>query len=197
MPRKSITPNRICETCGKSFKPYLGNIKKGGGRFCSPACSSVAKRIPAVNRFWHKVNVLSQDECWLFHAGMGSNKRGIFKIDGKEMYASRAAWIITNGPVPDGLWVLHKCDCGSCCNPSHLFLGTPADNVHDMYQKGRQNILRGDQDPKSKLTEDDVREIRRLYKPYVFSQFKLAAMFKVRRTTIQSVLNGSNWSHVK
>jgi hypothetical protein len=57
-------------------------------------------------------------------------------------FAHRRAWELTHGPITDGLHCLHHCDHPPCCNPSHLFLGAPADNVADMVAKGRQ--ARGD-----------------------------------------------------
>ena len=59
-------------------------------------------------------------------------------VDSKALYTHRVAWELQNGKIPDGLHVLHRCDVPSCCNPEHLFLGTPADNMADMVQKGRQ-----------------------------------------------------------
>lgn len=50
---------------------------------------------------------------------------------------SRLSWTFFKGEIPRGLWVLHRCDNGFCVRPDHLFLGTCADNVHDMMAKGR------------------------------------------------------------
>lgn len=55
--------------------------------------------------------------------------------------AHRVAWIIKNGPIKDGMYVLHKCDSRMCCNPDHLFLGTHQDNMDDMKRKGRSKLI--------------------------------------------------------
>lgn len=200
MPLKSITPNRICEICSKPFHARPETIRRGWGRCCSRSCANRARtqnmeRVSA--RFWAKIDKRGPDDCWLYTGGIGSTGRGVFGIGQKCIDAHRVSWLLTCGEIPDGLCVLHKCDNGRCVNPLHLFLGTLADNIHDMDRKGRRHTLKGEADPKSKLTEAQVRQIRTLYRPYEFSQFKLADIFGVSRTTIQSVLNGSNWKHVK
>jgi len=59
-------------------------------------------------------------------------------VNGVRDYAHRHAWRAAYGPIPDGLWVLHRCDNPPCVHPEHLFLGTTADNTHDMDAKGRR-----------------------------------------------------------
>ena len=49
----------------------------------------------------------------------------------------RYAWELWEGPIPNGMNVLHRCDNRRCCNPAHLFLGTQQENMLDMYAKGR------------------------------------------------------------
>ena len=156
----------------------------------------IYKRDPIAERFWNKVDIRSKDECWEWQAGINSTGRGMFSIGRKSIKAHRMAWTLTNGEIPENMIVCHKCDNGKCVNPNHLFLGTHKDNVADMYKKGRQNILKGENDPKSKLSKIDVLQIRKLYKSGKYSQQKIADKFCVARTTIQSILDGRNWKHV-
>lgn len=150
----------------------------------------------AEKRFWKFVDKKSDNECWNWLGGIKDTGRGNFYLDGKTIQAHRMSWLIHFGEIPDGLDVLHTCDNGKCVNPNHLFLGTQLDNIRDMESKGRAVHLRGDNDPKSKLTESQVKEIFFLYKPKEFSQFKLAKMFKVSRSTIEAVLHKKTWKHV-
>jgi len=109
-----------------------------------------------MKRFWEKVD--KTDTCWLWQAGRHTDGYGMFKIAGKQRRAHRVSWEMHNGTIPEGLGVLHKCDVRNCVNPEHLFLGTPADNQADMWEKGRG--LRGRPNPLAKLTPDDVRTMR-------------------------------------
>lgn len=62
---------------------------------------------------------------------------GVVAIGPHRHKAHRVAWALENGPIPDGLSVLHRCDVPACVEPGHLFLGTAADNARDMGAKGR------------------------------------------------------------
>ena len=80
---------------------------------------------------------------------------GQVRRDGKLWLVHRLVWVEENGPIPDGLCVLHRCDNPPCINIEHLFLGTRPDNTNDMMAKGRQrNGYR-------KISESQRYEIRR------------------------------------
>ena len=80
---------------------------------------------------------------------------------GKFCYAHRVAWMLEHGPIPAGLYVLHRCDNRKCVNLEHLFLGTHGDNMADMLAKKRQAV--GTRHGMSRLAYTTVQAIRRMF----------------------------------
>ena len=76
-------------------------------------------------------------DCWLWIGARNNYDYGYITLNGWPEGTHRLSWQLHCGPIPDGMWVLHKCDRPPCCRPDHLFLGTQLDNVADMLAKGR------------------------------------------------------------
>jgi hypothetical protein len=97
---------------------------------------------PIDERFFRFVAPMMDDRgCWEwtgYFAGPPSARYGYISQPPRQMRrAHRVSWEIHNGPIPNNLCVLHRCDNMACVNPTHLFLGTNSDNTRDMIAKGR------------------------------------------------------------
>jgi len=94
---------------------------------------------PLEERFRSRVDVKGPDDCWEWTAGKIPGGYGAVWDNsiGRHQHAHRLAWELANGPIPDGMWVLHRCDNPPCCNPAHLWLGTQYENDKDRTRKQR------------------------------------------------------------
>lgn len=156
--------------------------------------------------YLQKVLILRDDDCWLWVGYRDQLGYGRFGINRKILRTHRIAWAMENGPIPDGMKVCHHCDVRHCCNPAHMFLGTQVDNIQDMCSKGRQRtgtkrgyrvwVTVGERNPKSKITEADVREIRRRWKAGGISQGDLAKEYGISGSNISGIVRGEYWKHV-
>lgn len=89
-----------------------------------------------VDRLMAKVEKVG--ECWIWTGATNSTTEyGRFWLEGQVIEAHRAAFILLVGPIPEGHFVLHRCDTPPCVNPAHLFTGTQSDNMRDAQEKGR------------------------------------------------------------
>lgn len=149
-----------------------------------------------ISRFWAKVKKRGADECWPW-AGY-RHPTGYGQIGfGKRVYrAPRIAYQLTRGPFRHHLCVMHVCDNPACCNPSHLKLGTPADNVRDCHEKGRAAGAKGEANRHAKLTAEDVARIRARRVDGCTTE-ALAAEYGVDVSNIRHILRRASWKHVK
>lgn len=85
--------------------------------------------------FWTKVKRGEPNECWPWTGYTRGSGHGLTSHKSRPMHTSRKAWMLTHGEPARGLVVCHKCDNPLCCNPAHMYLGTPADNVLDHHEQ--------------------------------------------------------------
>ena len=88
-------------------------------------------------RFWSLVRKADSDACWEWNGPRTKRNYGMVTIARQKVPAHRAAWELTSGPIPAGLFVCHRCDNPPCVRPDHLFLGTALENNQDMWAKNR------------------------------------------------------------
>lgn len=147
-----------------------------------------------VERFWRYVDRGGGPEaCWPWLRSHNRFGQGQVVFRYKHLITSRVAWEISNGTIPDGMCVCHRCDNALCCNPAHLFIGSMADNTADMVAKGRS--ANGSRHPGAKLIEGDVQEIRE-WCARGASTGSLGAVYNVSKSHIGAICRREKWKHL-
>lgn len=152
-------------------------------------------------RFLSKVE--KGEICWEWIGANDGRGYGQLYVGGKLIRAHRLSFMLYVGKIPKGLHILHKCDNPSCVNPDHLFIGTHRDNMQDMSRKGRHGtitmphkMVRGENNGLSKLTEQQVLEIRELYSTGDYLQREIGCIFNVSQRAISKIINFQTWAHI-
>lgn len=161
-------------------------------------------------RFWEKVK--KTDTCWIWTGSKRNKGYGAFSytVGGRLIQgrAHRYSYELHKGAIRPGYFVLHKCDNPACVNPDHLFLGTNEDNIRDMLKKGRHiaggthcgdegDWKRGTKHHAAKLTEEDVRELRRLHATGEWSYSQLGKRFQIGPSAAYKIVKRLLWRHLK
>lgn len=154
-----------CPACGQ-------RCSSNRAKFCSPRCY-------LKNLVTHK-----EDGCIHWSGSVGNHGYGVFNHANVHYVTHRAAYIEFIGPIPEGLYVCHKCDVKICVNPDHLFVGSHQDNVMDMVRK-RRNYR--------KLTDEEVRQIRSINEP---NYAQLARCYGVTDAMIRHIILRHWWKDV-
>lgn len=156
-------------------------------------------RAPLAERLLAR-RIITPDGCWEYDGPRNRKGYGQIGLGGREgakIGAHRASWMTFRGPIPTGMSVLHHCDNPPCFNPwKCLFLGTAADNTADMVQKGRGRGAPGEANPRARFTEEQVREIRRLYETGEHTTRSLGLRYGVSGVCIFKIVNYRTWRHV-
>ena len=157
----SSFPRMLCEHCGVSFPKPSGDRDARRRKYCGKQCSMDAlhasKKIPLKDRFWCHVDMQGPNQCWPWTRRLDPKGYGRTTDDNRKgAFAHRAAYMLTNGPIPDGLVIRHSCDNPACCNPKHLDVGTQADNIMDMLVRQRHTPTKIPLDIAWKMREDSI-----------------------------------------
>lgn len=157
------------------------------------------KMLNELARFWSKVSKSCDvSACWEWTGSINESGYGKFRrTEGDTCYAHRFAKEMVDGPIEEGMCVLHSCDNPKCVNPAHLFIGTKADNVKDMDAKGRSRRagVCGEQHGMAKLDESDVKTIRAMKSDGESSAY-IAGIYGVCKDTICKIVSKRTWSHI-
>lgn len=182
-----------CPTCGRSgFDKWFGFV------------SHHVREHPDgfEDRFWARVDVGKEDECWEWQSSINTPGYGHFRDDGELYLAHRTAWKLEEGDIGDN-WVLHHCDNKICVNTNHLYLGDESDNVQDAWDRGQMYYtgpyiepedFQGEKGPGAKLTNSEVKKIKEKLGDY--TQVELADEYGVQQGTISNIKLGKTWSHI-
>jgi hypothetical protein len=152
--------------------------------------------------------------CWIWigtYSGPIKRKRASFRMkwygNWRTYNASKAAWLLFRGKVPNGKWFLHAVSClntRSCVNPAHLYVGTATNNIKDTISVGHFYsgfTGKGTLCVNAVLTEVEVREIRDLYEKTNWSQQRIAGVYSISQTCVSKVCSRDpnvrgSWSHI-
>lgn len=148
------------------------------------ATGGAARKKAELLRFLEKVPLSPNDGCWEWAGMRHKSGYGWIRRNGTSMKASRAAWELLVGPIPEGLEVCHHCDNPPCVNPAHLFLGTHLENMRDLRSKRAW--------PTARLNWYKVRSIRLLYKSGA-RQRDLGSAFGVSQMNIWRIVHKKTW----
>lgn len=179
-------------------------MREQSTKLCECGCGSPAPISPRTDRFhgWVKgqpkrfisghnstVRVLSANdyvvrdtgfssECWMW-SGQQYGGYGKVTVRKRRVWAHRAMWEQTNGPVPEGLELDHLCRVPCCIRPDHLEAVTH-----------RENLRRG---KGTRVTPEMLAQIREL-RVTGMSHRDIARAVGIGRTSVGDILNGHRWA---
>jgi HNH endonuclease len=198
-----------CGECSLKSSAYRSSERQTLPKFCSDNCrlknarkkyfswdkATQQERSDHIKAYYEK-NVIKSEGCWDWIRKNKTDRyiRMHFARLEPRISIHVYSWKINFGEIPEGMYVLHKCDNPRCSNPQHLFLGTAKDNAIDCKNKKR-NVY-GVKNKNAKLDEVKVKEIKRLSSLGV-TMTRIAKDFNVNISTIERIINNKTWKHLK
>lgn len=160
---------------------------------------------PTADRFWEKVNrngpvpagdLAKLGPCWIWTAATSSFGHGLLLVGRRSVGAHRISYMLNVGPVPQGAFVLHRCNVAACVNPEHLYAGTQKENMRDRDEAGRHGAWlhpecrpRGEHNGMSKLADAQVSDLRSLSAGGGWTQRALADRFGISQPQVCRIVN--------
>lgn len=145
-------------------------------------------------RFEAKGWTVTEEGCWNWNGRIVAGGYGQLDYGGTALIATRVSYTLHKGEIPKGLMVCHTCDNRRCVNPDHLWLGTNQDNMDDMVAKGRSGPRpRGEDNLKTTLTEDQVRELRLLRSEGMLLRV-LAERYGITEASVSMIARRRTWA---
>jgi hypothetical protein len=141
-------------------------------------------------------HIESIEDCKIWTGLVLNNGYGQIWFNGRMISTHRAAYMLYKGDIPQGQMIRHTCDTKVCCEPSHIILGTHADNMKDMVERNRSHKRPGELHPLAKLTDKDVLEIRAKYATGQYTQKQLGDLYGVHRVQISRIYLKKDWKHI-
>ena len=146
-----------------------------------------------IDRIFNRIQIDTVTGCWNWQGSLNTWHYGQIKINKKTTLVHRIIYEYFYGNIPeDKPFILHDCDNPKCCNPMHLYAGTNQDNSNDKIKRNRANYSYGEQNKNSKLTKNQVIEIRTSKE----TQITMAKRFNVARSTISAIRIYKTWKHL-
>lgn len=147
-----------------------------------------------MDRFWDKVDIRGDDDCWEWTQKRHARGYGIFWHEGKNVRANRMALILSNKPIPnDSAMALHSCDNPPCCNPKHLRWGTASENTDDFTV--RQGGIRGGKNGNALIDAAMAVHVMQL-RIAGNNIAQIAEQTGLLESTIEPIYTGRAWAHL-
>lgn len=144
-----------------------------------------------LDKIWARIDQTS--DCWPWTGAVDKNGYGLFRVNGKTARIARVFWELLNGrKLLTSEHILHTCDSPGCMRPDHFFVGTHAENMADMAQKGRANKPAGSLNGRARFSEERVKAVRQdAFDGLTLTQ--LEAKYQAPRGTLQHIVSGRTW----
>lgn len=180
--------------CGNYNILNSSAIKRKSVISCSVQCE-FRINISREKSFNSKI-VKDQNGCWIWIGHRDKDGYGVMAWGGRgsqPIRAHRFSYERNKGKIPEGMYVCHSCDCPSCINPDHLWLGTAKENYNDSKNKKRNTT--GERQSKAKLTAKKSQDIRDRYKKGGVSLRQIAEIYGVKHSTIYNIIIEKTWKN--